>query len=140
MILLDTTVLCYAVGSAHAFRDPCRHLLTGIRSGDIRASTSIEVVQEFVHVRSRRRSRDDAVALARDYVRLLSPLVQPDEDTLDEALRLYVTTTALGSFDALLAALALQGPDILVSADHAFAAMPGLRHVVPDAAGVASLR
>lgn len=139
MILLDTTVLCYAVGTEHELREPCRSLLRAIRIGDVRATTTIEVVQEFVHVRSRRRSRDNAVELARAYVHLLSPLIRTDEDTLDGALRLYVATAALGPFDALLAAAALKHSDSLVSADRGFAAVPDLLHVVPDAAGVADL-
>lgn len=75
--------------------------------------------------------------MARAYVRLLAPLARPDEGTLDRALRIYGDTLALGCFDALLAATALEHSDTLVSADRAFAAVPGLHHVVPDAAGVA---
>ncbi|MBA2389180.1 MAG: type II toxin-antitoxin system VapC family toxin [Geodermatophilaceae bacterium] len=140
MILLDTTVLSYAVGTEHSLREPCRHLLGAISSGAVRASTTIEVIQEFLHVRSRRRSREDAVELATAYLQLLSPLVRLDEDILGEAFKLYVATPGLGSFDALLAALAIQHSDTLVSADRAFAEVPDLRHVVPDAAGVVGLR
>ena len=139
MILLDTTVLSYAVGTEHSLREPCRHLLGAISSGAVRASTTIEVIQEFLHVRSRR-SREDAVELATAYLQLLSPLVRLDEDILGEAFKLYVATPGLGSFDALLAALAIQHSDTLVSGDRAFAEVPDLRHVVPDAAGVVGLR
>jgi len=139
VILLDTTVLSYAVGTEHSLREPCRHLLGAISSGAVRASTTIEVIQEFLHVRSRR-SREDAVELATAYLQLLSPLVRLDEDILGEAFKLYVATPGLGSFDALLAALAIQHSDTLVSADRAFAEVPDLRHVVPDAAGVVGLR
>lgn len=46
----------------------------------------------------------------------------------------------LGAFDAVLCAVALEsGADAPVSADRAFAAVPGLHHVVPDADGVAQL-
>ena len=67
MILLDTTVLSYAVGADHPLREPCRRLLRAHGNGHIEATTTIEVIQEFVHVRARRRSRPDAVALARHY-------------------------------------------------------------------------
>lgn len=139
MILLDTTVLCYTVGAEHPLRDPCRRLMAAVRRGDVRASTTVEVVQEFLHVRGRRGDRTDAVELARAYVRLLAPLASTDEDVLNEALRLYDAAPALGSFDALLAAVALRHSDTLVSADRAFAGVPGLRHVVPDATGLARL-
>jgi len=140
VILLDTTVLCYAVGTEHPLRDPCRVLIGRAGRGELRASTTVEVVQEFVHVRARRRGRADAVQLARAYVRLLAPLQSPDEDTLEAALRLYPTIPALGSFDVLLAATAVRSADTLLSADRAFADVPGLHHVVPDAEGIATLR
>lgn len=139
MILLDTTVLCYAVGSEHTYREPTRRLLGAIRNGELRASTTVQVVQEFVHVRSRRRGREGAAELATAYLRLLSPLAVTDEDVLDDALRLFVATPGLGSFDALLAATVLRQSDTLVSADRAFAGVRGLRHVIPDAAGVDGL-
>ncbi|HEY0237673.1 MAG TPA: type II toxin-antitoxin system VapC family toxin [Friedmanniella sp.] len=140
MIVLDTTVLVYAVGSDHPLRDPCRSLVSAVSSGVLAATTSVEVVQEFVHVRSRRRDRRDAVGLGRDYVDLLSPLLVVGADELRTGLTFFETTAELGAFDAVLAAAALAaGADALVSADRAFAAVRGLRHVVPDASGVASL-
>ena len=65
MILFDTTVLSYAVGVEHPLREPCRRLLRAHGDGHIEAATTIEVVQEFVHVRARRRSRADSVSVAR---------------------------------------------------------------------------
>ena len=62
MIVLDTTVLVYAVGAEHPLRDPSRELVGAIADGVIEATTTIEVVQEFVHVRARRRDRQDAAA------------------------------------------------------------------------------
>ena len=75
MILLDTTVLSYAVGEEHPLREPCRHLLRAHADGRIEAATTIEVIQEFVHVRARRRSRADSVTVARHYMAALSLLV-----------------------------------------------------------------
>ncbi|CAN5256065.1 type II toxin-antitoxin system VapC family toxin [soil metagenome] len=136
MIVVDTTVLCYAVGTEHPLRAPCQRLLGLVRNGDLRASTTVEVLREFVHVRSRRRTRVDAVQVARAYVSLFSPLLTPDEDTLEAGLRLYLDTPALGCFDAVLAATARQGADAVLSADRAFAAVPDLRHVFPDDASI----
>ena len=65
MIVLDTTVLAYAVGEAHPLRDPCRRLLAAHAEGRIEATTTVEVIQEFAHIRARRRTRPDAVRLAR---------------------------------------------------------------------------
>lgn len=131
MILIDTTVLSYAVGVEHPLRAPCRRLLRAHGDGRIDATTTIEVIQEFVHVRARRRSRADAVALARHYMVALPLLVTRAED-LGFGLTLFERQTALGAFDSVLAAVALNHRvDALVSADRAFSDVPELPWVDP---------
>lgn len=140
MIVLDTTVLVYAVGDDHAFRQPCQQILRAVSDGDLLATTTIEVIQEFTHVRARRRGRADAAELARDYLELLSPLLIVEESDLREGLRLFGEASQLGSFDAVLIAAAhAAGADAIVSADAAFAEVPSVRHAVPDADGVTEL-
>lgn len=140
MIVLDTTVLVYAVGTEHSFREPCRALVTAIADGDIEATTTVEVIQEFAHVRARRRDRKDAAGLARDFAELLSPLLLVEDTDLREGLRLFGEGEGFGLFDTVLAAAAYaSGADALVSADSGFAMIPGIRHVLPDQGGVAGL-
>lgn len=127
MIVLDTTVLVYAVGSDHPFRDPSRLLIGAIRDGLVRATTTIEVIQEFVHVRGKRGDRAEAAALGRDWAETLTPLVSVESSDLDLGLGLYEREPILGAFDCLLAAAALRrGADGLVSADTGFRSIPGL--------------
>jgi len=138
MIVLDTTVLVYAVGGEHPFRDPCRELVDAVAAG-MAATTTVEVLQELAHVWARRRGRQDAVRLARDYLDLLAPLLVVAEDDLHDGLRLYARSERLGSFDAILAAAAGRAnATAIVSADAAFADAD-VPHVAPDAAGVAGL-
>jgi uncharacterized protein len=139
MIVLDTTVLVYAVGDAHEYREPCRRLIAAIESGTIEATTTHQAVQEFAHVRARRRPRADAVDLATAYMDLLSPLLTVNESDLGSGLRLFGEHERLGAFDGVLCASALAADAAVVSADRAFAGVPGLHHVVPDAVGVAGL-
>lgn len=136
MILFDTTVLAYAVGVEHPLRAPCVRLLEALGADRIAATTTPEVIQEFAHVRSRRRPRSDAVARARSYQVALAPLTVTTADHLAAGLALFGRQDRLGSFDAVLAAVALDLDAELVSADTAFAAVEGLRYVVPDQAGV----
>jgi len=75
MIVLDTTILVYAVGGEHPLRAPCRHMLAAHGEGRIEATTTIEVIQEFAHIRARRRTRSDAVRLARHYLSAFTVLV-----------------------------------------------------------------
>lgn len=140
MIVVDTTVLVYAVGAEHEYREPCRNLIEAIHSGDVRATTTVEVVQEFAHVRARRRGRDDARRLAGAYADLLAPLRVTAEGHLRTGLELWARTERLGAFDAVLAEVARDlGAVALVSADHAFERVDGVRHVVPDRASIAQL-
>lgn len=140
MIVVDTTVLVYAVGDQHDFRDPCRDLMAAIRAGSIQATTTAEVVQEFVHVRARRRGRDDAAQLGEAFLTLFSPLLIVEESDVRAGLEIFSRYQSVGSFDAVLAAAATSvGADALVSADQGFGSVPDLRHVVPDADGVFTL-
>lgn len=140
MIVLDTTVLVYAVGTQHQFRESCRALIQAIGDGRLTATTTVEAIQEFTHVRARRYGRADATKLASSYLDLLSPLLIVEASDLRKGLELFAEVDALGSFDAVLAAAADSvGATALVSADAAFAAVPGLPHVIPDQAGVQDL-
>jgi predicted nucleic acid-binding protein len=141
VIVLDTTVLVYAVGSEHPLRNPSRRLLQAIADGALEASTSVEVIQEFVHLRARRRGRSDAAAAGRDYAELLSPLLSVTRQELQRGLELFESHERLGAFDAVLAAAAVSaGARALVSADSGFATLAReIPHVRPDHDGVASL-
>jgi len=139
MIVLDTTVLVHAVGSDHQLREPCRDLIGAIATGRLAATTTVEVLQEFAHVRARRRDREDAARRTRDYLDLLAPLLVVGEDDLHDGLRLYARSERLGAFDAVLAASAARSnAAALVSADAAFSEAD-LVHVIPDIDGVAGL-
>ena len=60
MIALDTTVLVYAKSAENPLRVPCRAIIEHADGGRVRATTTAEAIQEFVHVRARRRDRADA--------------------------------------------------------------------------------
>lgn len=140
MIVLDTTVLVYAKGAEHQLRDPCRRLIELIVDGSIAATTTVQAIQEFVHVRARRRDRDDAARLGAGYADLLAPLLTGGEQELRSGLALYVRQARLGAFDAVLAATAIAvGASHIVSADHAFALVSGVSYVFPDESGVQRL-
>jgi predicted nucleic acid-binding protein len=135
LILLDTTVLVYAVGGEHPLRDPCREVVRDIGAGRLAATTTVEVIQEFAHVRARRTGRADARTLALRFADLLSPLVHPGEADLARGLELFERYEALGAFDAVLAAVVLERDHLvgLMSADRGFTSVAGLTHLDPVA-------
>lgn len=100
MIVLDTTILVYAAGRDHPLVGPCRELVDAVGAGDVRATTTVEVLQEFAHVRSRRRSRSDAAELTRHFATLLGPALALQDADLESGLELYTLHDRLGAFDA----------------------------------------
>lgn len=133
MIVLDTTVLVYAVGGPHPLTQPCRALLEAVGAARVQATTTPEVVQEFVHVRARRCTRADAAALGLRYAEGFAPLVPTNEEDLRRGLELFESHSSVGAFDAVLAAVALnREAEALVSADATFETVPGLRFVHPS--------
>jgi hypothetical protein len=126
VIILDTTVLAYAVGEEHPLRGPSRWLLRAHGDGLVEATTTVEVLQEFLHIRSRRRGRGDAVDLTLRFAEAFDTLATSRDDLVAGA-RLFGRHPRLGAFDAVLAAVALgRGARALVSGDRAFAEVAGL--------------
>ena len=125
MIFLDTTVLVYAVGDEHPLRGPATSIIAAIGDGRLAATTTVEVLQEFAHVRARRRSRPDAAAVCRDLITLLTPLTPVTAADLSSGLDLFERHAEIGCFDAVLAAVARRTGATLVSADRGFASVLG---------------
>jgi uncharacterized protein len=132
VILVDTSVLVYAVGDDHRLQTPSRRLVELVAEGTIRASTTVEAVQEFVHVRGRRRSRRDAATYGRAYATLFAPLVEPTPVDLVRGLSLFEQHERVGAFDAVLAATAERvSGGVLVSGGRGFPGVDGLRVLDP---------
>ncbi len=139
MIVLDTTILAYAVGDEHPLREPCRRLLAAHADERIEATTTVEVIQAFADIRARRRTRPDAIHVARQYAAAFSLLITTSED-LDRGLGLFEQHPGLGAFDAVLAAVAIdRSAQALVSADRAFASVSGLMWMDPASPEIAGL-
>jgi predicted nucleic acid-binding protein len=127
-IVVDTTVLVYAVGDDHELRQPAQALVEAAAAGALVVTTTPEVIQEFAHMRARRRGREDAARLAARFADLLSPLVEVGERDLRNGLELFARHERLGAFDAVLTAVAIRrDASVLVSADGAYGSVAGLR-------------
>lgn len=138
--LYDTNVFIYAVGRDHAYREPCRRIIELARTRRLQGDASVEMVQEFAHVRARHVARDQAALDTRSVVGLcrLHPL---GEREFDVALRLFERQPTLSMRDAIHAATAtLRGIDAILSVDRGFDTVDGLERIDPaDAAGVDAL-
>lgn len=128
----DTAIFLYAVGDDHPYREPCRRLVSLAADGHLQGEASVEIIQEFVHVRWRRRGhRQQAVREAAD-ISLLCSLHDLTEADLRRALRLFNQAKSLHMRDAIHAATALnRGVQLIVSPDDGFDEVPGLTRIDP---------
>ena len=98
----------------------------------MRATTTVEVIQEFCHVRARRTGPAEAAARAKDHLDLLRPLIRPEEDDLVAGLEAFAASAGRpGAFDAVLGATARRRQLPVASADRGFGVVPGLIWMSP---------
>ena len=128
----DPSVLLLAVGDDHPDRDACRNLLDLAGRGSIAIHLSVEGGQEFLFHRMRKGSLASAV----EQFRALDQLVtwhSFDAEIL-RASALLVASGHLRGRDAVHAATAVAaGFTTIISTDHDFNDVPGLRRLTPDA-------
>lgn len=132
LALLDTAVFVYAVGVAHRYRDPCRHLLQALEAGRFSGAASALAVEETMHQRTRRTGdRDSAVRVAGNIMALCT-VHDLTKDDMTVGLRLFANSTRLHARDAFHAATAVnRGIPTIVSPDGAFDDVPQLERVDP---------
>lgn len=139
--LYDTAVFVYAVGGEHPYRDPCRRIVERASAGELSGEASVELVQEFAHVRLRRTAdRAESLRLA-SAVAELCRLHSFEPGDLPLSLTLLAQHDQLGVRDAVFAATALnRGLAAILSPDRAFEGIHGLRRIDPaDDPAVAAL-
>jgi len=47
VIVPDTTVLVHVTGGDHPLREPCRRIVHSVADGQLEATTTVEVLQDF---------------------------------------------------------------------------------------------
>jgi uncharacterized protein len=131
-IFLDANIFLYAIGGDGAHREPSRAVLEAVGQGKLDGITSSEVLQEILHVRSRRINVRDAASAVRAAAGLVADVLPVTREDVLEACRLLVTHSALGARDALHAAVMKNaGVHVLVSVDRDFDLVPSLKRLDP---------
>ena len=107
MVFIDSNIPMYVAGRDHPHREPARRFLDRVRTGEIEACTSTEVLQEILY----RYAGLGRLDLARQVYELfvqICPVVLPVTlaDT-DRAKDLLVTGTGVSARDAVHAAVML---------------------------------
>jgi len=129
---LDANLVMYSVGGSHPLRDPCKRVLERTKSGEIRAVTNTEVLQEILH-RYFSIGKPDIGEIA--YASLIQLCVAVFPVTLAEmnrALELMKANPAITSRDAVHAATMINnGVKEIISTDAHFDLIPGIQRIDP---------
>jgi uncharacterized protein len=131
-LFLDANVFLYAIGADSPHRTACREVLEAVGQGRLHGVTSSEVLQEVLHVRSRRMNVKDATSAVRAAAELVVDVLPVTRDDVLEACRMLEAHAALGARDALHAAVMKNSEvQLLVSVDRDFDALPELKRLEP---------
>jgi uncharacterized protein len=139
--LYDTVVFVYAVGRPHPYRDACRAIVQRQLIRELAGEAAADLVREYADQRFRQTRDRVLAAQSARRVASMCQLHAADESDMRRALELYEWHPALGTTDAVFAAVALnRGIDAILTADRHFDGIPGLERVDPlDADAVAAL-
>lgn len=131
-LFLDANVFLYAIGADSPHRGPCRDVLLAVGQGRLDGITSSEVLQEVLHVRSRRVSVADAAGAVRAAAELVAEVLPVSSLDVLEACNLLEEHSDLGARDALHAAVMKNSQvHLLVSVDRDFDVIPDLKRIDP---------
>jgi len=132
---LDTNVFLYAAGAPHPQREACAAILQRVAAGTLDATVNSEVLQEILHVLSRRGRRKAATTLAGHVAALFPDLLPVTRDDVLEACKMIARDPTLPVRDAVHAATMLRnGLRRIVSVDHDFDRIPGIMRIDPSSA------
>jgi predicted nucleic acid-binding protein len=129
-VFLDTNVFLYAIGAQHPLKAAGQQVLSLVGDGTLDATSSTEVLQEILHVLSRRGHRDTALQLTRHAIDLLSPVLPVTQADISAACDLMTRHAALSTRDAIHAATMLNnGISAIVTSDGHFDAVQGIQRL-----------
>ena len=129
---LDANVIMYSLGSSHPFKEPCKSILAKIKSGDIRAVTNTEVLQEILHRYFSIGKPDIAEIGYKSMIHLCLTVFPVTLSETNRALELMKAIPAITSRDAIHAATMINN-DIkeIISTDSHFDLIPGINRIDP---------
>lgn len=134
-VFLDANIFLYAVGAESPHKEPCRQVLLAVGQGALDAVTSSEVLQEVLHVRSRRVGLKDGVQAARAAAAIVAEILPVTGDDVLSACRLLERRPPLTARDALhVAVMKANHIQTLVSVDKDFDALKDIKRVSPEGA------
>lgn len=129
---IDANIVVYAVGHPHVLKSPCVTILDALAKRSVVSATNVEVLQEILHIYSRRGERNFAIEMARNLSILVTTLYSVTPGDFTRALTLHSQHQRLTARDSLhLASLYNNGITHILSADRHFDGLPGITRIDP---------
>jgi hypothetical protein len=134
---IDSAVMMYAAGAEHRYRDSCRRVMLAIRSGELEAVTSVEVVQELLHRLIAIRRPEVGRQLASDAMDTFAPVLPVTHALMRRVPGLMERYPGLAARDLVHVATCIhEGITEILSPDRGFDQVTELRRLDPiDFAG-----
>ncbi len=135
-VFVDSNVPMYVAGRDHPLREPARRFLARVRTGEVEAYTSTEVLQEILYRYFGLRRADLAHEVYELFVQLCPVVLPVTLADTDRARALLGTVDGLSVRDAVHAGVALNH-DIprIASFDRGFERVAGLERLPLESGG-----
>jgi uncharacterized protein len=131
-VFLDTNVFLYAIGAESPHRRPCRDVLAAVGKGALDAVTSSEVLQEVLHVRSRRVDLKDGLQATRAAAAMVAAVLPVTGDDVLAACKVLDKHPQLAARDALhVAVMKAHQVQTLISVDKDFDVIRDIKRLEP---------
>ncbi len=132
MVFIDSNIPMYVAGREHPLREPSRRFLQGVRSGEIDACTSTEVLQEILYRYSALHRLDLARQVYDLFVQICPTVLPVTLADTDRARDILMAHTDAGARDAIHTAVMLNNEVRQIATfDGGFDRLPGIERVAP---------
>lgn len=130
MILIDSNIPMYLVGSPHPHKIDARRILERLIAEGVRLVTDVEVLQEILH-RYVAIGRRDAIQPAFDAVLgVIDEVLAIERSDLERAKQIVLGSTTLSARDAIhVAVMEHHHIDTILSFDSGFDGVPGVTRI-----------
>ena len=129
---IDANVPMYAVGAEHPLKGPCLAILRSIASGELAAVTDAEVCQEIIHRYTALGEREQALHVARLFIKLVPEILPILKEDLLLSLEMHRRYPSLQARDSLhTAVMRNNGIQFIISADRHFDEVDEVERIDP---------
>lgn len=129
---IDANVPMYAVGSDHPLKEPCVAILQSAASMELLAVTDTDVLQEILHRYTAMVQRNRAVEVTRLFLKVVPEVLPVTKKDVEAALELHQKYPIMTRDSVHAAVMRNNNVQAIISADHHFDLIPGLRRIDPE--------